>query len=111
MGIFANIKAMTDVQKIKSGGTAFFTISSITYLIINLPDAQKSLDRTTYDCVFELYKQFNKCKTKMKLDYYGYLATAVDILKEFDKIAPCESYLGMEHFEAMMLMQEVRKIE
>ena len=111
MGIFANIKAMTDVQKIKSGGTAFFTISSITNLIINLPDAQKSLDRTTFDCVFELYKQFNKCKTKMKLDYYGYLATAVDILKEFDKIAPCESYLGMEPFEAMMLMQEVRKIE
>ena len=109
MGILANIKALKNVQKIKNGGTAAFTISAITNLIINLPDDQKTLDSTSFNQVFELYKQLNKCKNKMNLDYDGYLATAVDILKEFDKIAPCESYLGMEPFEAMMLMREVRK--
>lgn len=109
MDIFANLKAMKDVQKIKNSGTAYFTISAITNLIINLPDAQKVLDRTTFDRVFELYSKMDRCKTKMKLDFDGYLSTAVDILKEFDAIAPCESYLGMEHFEAMMVMKEVRK--
>ncbi len=108
MGIFANLKAMKNVQKIKNGETAYFTISAITNLIINLPDAQKSLDRTAFGQVFELYKKFDKCKTKMELDFDGYLATAVDILREFDKIAPCESYLGMEPFEAALLMREVR---
>lgn len=109
MGIFANIKAMRDVQKIKHGGTAYFTISAITNLIINLPDAQKTLDRAAFDRVFELYKKFDKCKTKVVLNYDGYLATAVEILREFDKIAPCETYLGMEPFEAMLLMKEIRK--
>lgn len=109
MGLFANFKAMKDVQKIKNGGTAYFTISAITNLIINLPDAQKALDRTTFDRVFELYRKMDRCKTKMKLDFDGYLSSAADILKEFDKIAPCESYLGMEPFEAMMVMKEVRE--
>ena len=104
MGIFSNIKAMKNIQKIKNGGSASFTISNITNLIINLPDAEKSLPPSTFNQVYELYKQLNKCKTKMELDFDGYLATVVDILKEFDKIAPCESYLGMEPFEAMMVM-------
>lgn len=109
MGIFANIKALKDVQRIKGGGTATFTISAITNLIINLSDAEKSLDPSTFKQIYELYKQMNRCKNKMELDFEGYLATAVDILKEFDKVAPCESYLGMEPFEAMMVMDEVRK--
>lgn len=109
MSILANFKAMKDVQKIKNGGTAYFTISAITNLIINLPDAQKTLDSATFDRVFELYRKLNQCKTKMKLDVEGYLSTAIDILKEFDKIAPCETYLGMESFEAKMAMREVRK--
>lgn len=99
---------MKNVQRIKDGGTANFTISAITNLIINLPDAQKALDRATFDQVFDLYRKMNQCKTKIKLDYEGYLSTAADILKEFDKIAPCEPYLGMEPFEATMLMKQVR---
>lgn len=109
MGIFANLNAMKNVQKIRDGGTAYFTISAITNLIINLPDAQKSLDRATFDQVFDLYRKMNQCKTKIELDFEGYLSTAADILKEFDKIAPCEPYLGMETFEATMLMKQVRE--
>lgn len=107
---FSNINAMRNVQKIKHGGTAYFTISAITNLIINLPDAEKTLERAAFDRVFKLYKNFDKCKTKVELNYNGYLATAVEILREFDKIAPCETYLGMEPFEAMLLMKEIRKI-
>lgn len=110
MGIFANIKAIKNVQKIKSGGTASFTISSITNLIINLPDAKKSFDSDTFDQIYSLYCKMNKCTSKMELDYNGYITTAAEILKEFDKIAPCESYLGMEPFEAMMVMREVRSL-
>lgn len=110
MGIFANIKALTNVQKIKDGGTAYFSISTITNLNINLLDAQKALDRATYTEVYEVYKKMNKCTNKFPLDYEGYLATTVKILKEFDKVAPCELYLGMEPFEAMLVMEEVRKL-
>lgn len=110
MGVLANIKAIRDVQKIKSGGTASFTISSITNLIINLPDAKKSLDTATFDRVYSLFCQMNRCTNKMQLDYTGYITTAAEILKEFDKIAPCDSFIGLEPFEAMMVMKEVRNM-
>ena len=111
MGIFANIKAIKDVQKIKNGGTAYLTISSITNLIINLPDAKKTLEQPVFEQVYALYKRFNKCNTKMELDFEGYYTTAIAILREFDKIAPCESYLGLEPFEAKLLMSEIRAID
>lgn len=50
-----------------------------------------------------------KCKTSIDMDINGYYETAINILREFDKIVPCESYLGMEPFEANLLMCEIRQ--
>lgn len=111
MGIFANFRALKSLKKVNSGGIAYFTISSITNLIINLPNAQRTLSPMAFQQVWGLYKKLNQCKTRMKLDRDGYLATAVAILKEFDKIAPCESYLGLEPFEARLVMREVRETD
>lgn len=108
MGLIADIKAMSDVQRIKSGGRASLSISSITNMIINLPDASKALSKEEFDEVYSLYKKMRKCTTKLELDIDGYYKIAVDILREFDKVAPCESYLGLEPFEATLLMQEIR---
>ena len=110
MGLFADIKAMSDVQKIKLGGRAAISISSITTLIINLPDAQKNLSAQEYANVYSLYKKMRKCTTKLDMDLDGYYRIAADILREFDKISPCEPYLGLEPFEAALLMQEIRQL-
>lgn len=109
MGLFSDIKAMKDVQRIKSGGYAAISISSITNMIINLPDASKNLSKEEFNDVYFVYKQMKKCTTKIEMDIEGYYKTAVDILRVFDRVAPCESYLGLEPFEASLLMEEIRK--
>lgn len=108
MGLIADIKAMKDVQRIKWGGTAAISISSIANMIINLPDASKTLSKEKFNEVYSLHKKMRKCTTKIEMDIEGYYTTAVKILREFDEIAPCEAYLGLEPFEAELLMSEIR---
>jgi hypothetical protein len=65
MGIISGIKAMSAVQKIKSGGTAKLTIAQITELIINLQDARKNTTDEQFKEIYTLYCAHQKCKTKM----------------------------------------------
>jgi hypothetical protein len=109
MGIFSDVKALSDVQKIKDGRTVMLSISQITNLIINLPDAKRHLQSDQFNLVYDLYKQMRKCKTKMPLDQDGYLDTATKIIKEFDKIAPYEKYSGGNEIEFSFMMQDIRK--
>lgn len=109
MGLFSDAKAITDVQKIKNGGTAELSISQITNLIINLPDAQRKLTPAEFQAVHGLYKQMRKCKTKLQMDMDGYLDTVVKIIREFDQIAPYEKYSGGNEIESSFMMQDIRK--
>lgn len=110
MGLIADIRAIKEVKRIKNGGSASISVSSITNMIINLPDASRTLSKDDYDEVYAIYKKMRKCKTPIDMDINGYYKTAISILREFDKIAPCESYLGMEPFEAKLLMHEIRSL-
>lgn len=109
MGFIADIKAMKDVARIKSGGTAKLSISQITCLITNMQDAQKSLSRSEFESVYALYKELRKCNTKMEMDKYGYIDTAVKIIKKFDAIAPYEKYSGGNELEFSFLMDDIRE--
>ena len=111
MGIFGDLKAAKDVQKLKNGGTAELSISQITGLLINLIDANKKLSKEKYNEIFKLYSELRTCKTKMKMDLNGYYETAVDIIKKFDKIAPYEKYSGGNEVEFKFLMDEIRDDE
>lgn len=111
MGIFGDLKAAKDVQKLKNGGTAELSISQITGLLINLIDANKKLSKEKYNEIFKLYSELRTCKTKMKMDLNGYYETAVDIIKKFDKIAPYEKYSGGNEVEFKFLMDEIRNDE
>jgi len=108
MGIFSDVKALSDVQKIKTGRTVMLSISQITNLIINLSDAKRNLQSDQFNLVYDLYKQMRKCKTKMAMDQDGYLDTAIKIIKEFDKIAPYEKYSGGNEIEFSFMMQDIR---
>ena len=108
MGLFADIKAIGAVQKIKNGGTAQLTISQITGLLINLPDAEKNLSKEEFDRIYALFKEMQKCNTKMQMNIDLYLDTAVKIIKEFDKIAPYEKYSGGNEIEFSFLMADIR---
>ena len=109
MGLFADLKAMRDVQRIKSGGKASLSVSSISNMIINLPNANRNLSKDDYDKVIDIYSKMRKCTTKIDMDIEGYYKITIDILCEFDKVVPCEPYLGLEPFEASLLMNEIRK--
>lgn len=111
MGIIANIKAMKDVQRIKNGGTANLSIAQISNLIINLPDAHRNLSQIDFIKVYSLYKELQKCNTRMNMDIVGYYKTAIQIIKRFDAIAPYEKYSGGNELEFSFMMEELRKID
>ena len=109
MGIISGIKAMSAVQKIKSGGAAKLTIAQITELIINLQDARKNTTDEQFKEIYTLYCAHQKCKTKMMMDYENYVMTAISIIKRFDAIAPYEKYSGGNELEFSYLMDEIRQ--
>lgn len=108
MGFIADLKALGDIQKIKSGGKAKLSISQITGLIINLSDAKRNLEAQRYTEICLLFDKLRKCNTKIEMTYETYLLYAVDIIKRFDAIAPYEKYSGGNKTEFSFLMEEIR---
>jgi hypothetical protein len=108
MGLISGIQAITAVQKIKQGGTAKLSIAQIAELIINLPDAQKNTTKDQFDKIYDLYREHQKCKTKLPHNYETYVATAIKIIKLFDAIAPYEKYSGGNELEFSYFMNEIR---
>lgn len=111
MGFFSDMKAMKDISRIKSGGSAKLSISQITCLITNMPDAQKNLSKEEFNAVYALYKEMRGCKTKVQMDMDGYLNTALKIIKRFDAIAPYEKYSGGNESEFAFMMEDLRKTD
>lgn len=108
MGIFADIRGMAALQKIKSGGIAKLSISQITGMIVNMPDARKKLSTEEFSAVYKLYKSLRTCNTKIEMDMPEYIRTAVDIIKRFDEYAPYEKYSGGNELEFSFLMDDIR---
>lgn len=108
MGLFSDLKAMNDLQRIKHGGVGKLSLSQITCFIVNMLDAKKNLSAKEYDSIYGLYKKLRKCTTKMAMDMKGYTDTAVEIIKMFDKIAPYEKYSGANEIEISFMMNEIR---
>ena len=52
MGLIADIRAMKEVQRIKNGGNASISVSSITNMIINLSGASHALSKDDYMVFF-----------------------------------------------------------
>ena len=111
MGIFGDVKALGAVQKIKKGGCATLSISQITTLLVNMPDAQKKLPKDKFEEIYALYKEYRKCNTKLLYDMNEYTKMALKIVKSFDKIAPYELYCGGNEFEYAIFMEEIRETE
>lgn len=107
MGIFSDIKAAADVQRIKAGGIAKLSIAQIVNLIINLPDANKKLSSEEFNQISGLFKEMRKCTTKMPMTMDLYCDTAVKIILEFDKIAPYEKFSGGNEIEFSFMMADI----
>lgn len=108
MGLFSDIKAVKDVQKLKQGGQANLSISQVVNLITNMPDAQKNLSNKEFEQVYSLYKQMRKCSTKIPVNLDGYFDMALEIIQRFDSIAPYEKYSGGNEIEFSFLMDKIR---
>lgn len=108
MGLFSDIRAVRAVQKIKKGGTEKLTISQITGLLINLPDAERNLSKKEFEEVYALFKEMKTCNTSMQMNIELFMDTAVKIIKRFDRIAPYEKYSGGNEIEFSFLMEDIR---
>ncbi len=109
MGILSDIRAAKDVMRIKKGGLAKLSISQITGLIVNMPDAKKNLPADTFEKVYNLFKELRKCTTPMVVDFNGYIDNAIKIIKRFDAIAPYEKYSGGNELETSFMMEDIRQ--
>lgn len=108
MGLFSDIRAVGAVQKIKKGGTAKLTISQITGLLINLPDAERNLSKKEFEEIYALFKEMKTCNTSMQMNIELFMDTAVKIIKRFDRVAPYEKYSGGNEIEFSFLMEDIR---
>ena len=99
MGIFANAKAVKDVERLRrSGGTAMLSKSQIVNMIINLPDANRNLSKEEFNNVYALFTQISRDKVKTEMTFDDYLQVAADLAEEFDRIAPFTQYCGDPSF-------------
>ncbi len=89
-----NIIAIRNVQKIKNGGTAKLSLSQIVNLNINLVEAKRKLTPQEYSRVYSLYETYNHHTAKHYMNHSEYLRTTIDLLSEFDRLAPYEKYSG-----------------
>lgn len=104
----SGINAHNAMKRIRAGKTAKLSIAQITNLIINLPDAQKNLNKEEFRNVYSIYLGLCKVKQKIKMNCDKYLDTAIWIIKKFDAYAPYEKYSGGNEVEFAGLMDEIR---
>lgn len=109
MGLFSDILAISNVQKIKNGKTAKLSMSQITGLITNMTDARNNLNIEDFQKVYKLFLELRKFTTKLELNYENYIEVAIDIIKKFDKIAPYEKYSGGNELEFSFFMKDIRE--
>ena len=109
MGLFSDILAISNVQKIKNGKTAKLSMSQITGLITNMTDARNNLNREDFQKVYKLFLELRKWTTKLELNYENYIEIAIDVIKKFDKIAPYEKYSGGNELEFSFFMKDIRE--
>ena len=109
MNIFSGIKAIINIQKMKLGGTAKLSIAQITNLLINLLDANRNLHKDKFNEIYELYKKLSRNNAKIRMDINDYYCIAIEIIMQFDKIAPYEKYSGGDETEVSLLLKYVRK--
>ena len=84
-----------ELEKMMSGTKVKISLAMIVNNYINLPDAQRKLDKESFEKVYELYKKYRVQKTKEYMNYDTYMSKATQILEEFDEIAPVFLYGGM----------------
>ena len=111
MGIFGDMKALKNVQKIKKGGTAKLSISQVTGLITNMMDAKSNLPKDKFTEVYKLFNELRDCNTKIEMDMETYCEQAVEIIKKFNKIAPYVKYSGGNEVEFSFLLDDIYKRE
>lgn len=102
---------MSDLQRIKRfGGYAKLSVSQIVNLIVNMSDAQRNLPPEQFKLVYAFYTLCRQSKSKVKMDFDGYLDTASKIILRFDEIAPYEKYSGNGEVETQLMLEEIRGI-
>lgn len=108
MGRISDILAIPRIQRIKNGGSAKLSISQIVNLLINLFDANKNLSSQEFWGVYELFQSMRTRTAKEKMDMSQYFHLSIEIIKEFDAIAPYEKYCGGDEAEFAELMAQIR---
>lgn len=108
MGIFSDLKGMKAVQKIAHGGVDKLSLLQIVCLITNMPDAKRNLTEAQFNDVYDLYKNYRKCTTKLPMDADGYVNICINIIEKFNALAPYEKYSGGNELEWKMMLDELR---
>lgn len=88
------LKTLSKMKKLNNGETVDLSLAEITYMYINLLDAQKNLDAFSYAQIFVMFKYYMSKTEVFKYDKITILKPISAIIKHFNDIAPYEKYSG-----------------
>jgi len=75
---------------------AYFTVSEITSMIVNLLDAKKVLNAMEYKAVYKIYEVLSKKNEKLLLTLDDYMDLCQGIVAHFDMVGPYHLFCGGE---------------
>ena len=109
MGLISGACALVQIARIRKGKLGKLSISQITQMIVNMPDARKNLDNATFEKVCDIYKQLRKCKVKRNITPSEYISVATCIVRLFHSQAPYEKFSGADPAETASMLEEIRQ--
>jgi hypothetical protein len=109
MGIFSDFSATSKIESIKRGRSESVSKSSIINMVINMQKAQRNLNASDYELIWNKFNEFRKDTHKQYINYRKYIEMVASMLFEMDLIAPCENYEGLDSFEYYDVMNLVQK--
>ncbi len=80
--------------KKNSNAEAYFTVSEIVSMIVNLLDAKNVLSNLEYNAIYKIYDRFSQQKEKLLLTLDKYMDLCCEIVSHFDLVAPYYLYCG-----------------
>ena len=109
MGLFSNLSLIKRLQKISLMGEAKVSPAECANAMLNTGDAARNLPPEKAQAIRALFLKYqNEQKKPVLMDFDKFIETTANIYKEFDRIAPLESYVDMNDFKTKMCVAVAR---
>ena len=99
-------KGLDNAKTVLNGGTAELSDAQIVDGAVSLLDAKKNLSEIQYLKMYKLYLLYQKDGNEKKMyDYFSLMERKLEIIREFNQVAPYQKYSGMNEKDTLDMMK------